>query len=170
MRGSPGYHIGTIPTHILQQFARLRPYDLIIMHYGLNMASPSVRTYQPYKERFMKCIELYRQVFPDASFLLVSMNDRDVRGADGAFHTMDGVLELIDIQREMAEQEGIAFWNLQEAMGGEGSMARLQAEGKANRDYTHINFRGGEVLGKLLFDFLQEGKAEHDRQKGGGHR
>ena len=156
MRGSPGYHIGAIPEHTLQQFARLRPYDLIIMHFGLNMASPTVKTYQPYKERFMKCIELYKRIFPQASFLLVSMNDRDVRGADGQFHTMDGVMEFIDIQRQMAEEEGIAFWNLQEAMGGEGSMARLQAAGKANRDYTHINFRGGEVLGALLFDFLQE--------------
>jgi len=41
-------------------------------------------------------------------------------------------------------------------------MARLQQEGKANRDYTHINFRGGEVLGKLFFDFLQEEKRKYD--------
>ncbi len=155
MRGSPGYHIGAIPEHTLQQFAHLRPYDLIILHFGLNMASPTVKTYQPFKERFKKCIELYKRIFPNASFLLVSMNDRDVRGADGQFHTMDGVLDLVEIQRQMAEEEGIMFWNLQQAMGGEGSMARLQAEGKANHDYTHINFRGGEVLGKLLFDFLQ---------------
>ena len=159
MRGSPGYHIGAIPEHTLQQFARLRPYDLIILHFGLNMASPTVRTYQPYKERFKKCIELYKQIFPQASILLVSMNDHDVRGADGQFHTMDGVLELVEIQRQMAEEEGIMFWNLQEAMGGEGSMARLHAEGKANHDYTHINFRGGEVLGQLLFDFLQTERA-----------
>ena len=132
------------------------------MHFGLNMASPSVKTYVPYQNRFKQCIELYKRIFPKASFLLVSMNDRDVRGADGQFHTMDGVLQLVEAQRQMAEDEDIAFWNLQEAMGGEGSMARLQQEGKANRDYTHINFRGGEVLGKLFFDFLQEEKRKYD--------
>lgn len=162
MRGSVGWHIGTVPENILRQFARLRQYDLIVMHFGLNMASPSVKTYVPYQNRFKQCIELYKRIFPKASFLLVSMNDRDVRGADGQFHTMDGVLQLVEAQRQMAEDEDIAFWNLQKAMGGEGSMARLQQEGKANRDYTHINFRGGEVLGKLFFDFLQEEKRKYD--------
>lgn len=165
MRGSVGWHIGTVPENVLRQFARLRQYDLIIMHFGLNMASPSVRTYVPYQTRFKQCIELYKHVFTNTSFLLVSMNDRDVRGADGQFHTMGGVLQLVEAQRQMAEDESIAFWNLQEAMGGEGSMVRLQQEGKANRDYTHINFRGGEELGQLFFNFLQEEKHKYDAQK-----
>lgn len=161
MRGSPGYHIGTVPEQTLRRFAKLRPYDLIIFHFGLNMASPTVKTYVPWATRFKQCIELYKRVYPQASFLLVSMNDRDVRGADGQMHTMDGVVRFIETQQQIAAEEGIAFWNLREAMGGEGSMERLQKEGKANHDYTHINFRGGEELGQLLYDYLKEQCTKH---------
>ena len=162
MRGSSGYHIGTVPEKTLQRFRELRKYDLIVLHFGLNMASPTVRTYEPFKRKFKECVEVYRRLFPDASLLLVSMNDRDVRESDGKFHTMKGVLDLVETQRTIAQDEHIAFWNLQQAMGGEGSMARLQQEGKANRDYTHINFKGGEVLGKIFFDVLQNGKLNYD--------
>ena len=40
MRGSPGLTLAKIPTHRLQDFSRLRPYDLIVLHFGLNVAVP----------------------------------------------------------------------------------------------------------------------------------
>jgi lysophospholipase L1-like esterase len=43
-----------------------------------------------------------------------------------------------------------------DAMGGEGSMANWVNEKPrlANKDYTHINAKGGEVLGQKLFDAI----------------
>ena len=38
MRGSSGTQLARIPINTLAHFARLRPYDLIIVHYGLNEA------------------------------------------------------------------------------------------------------------------------------------
>ena len=54
-----------------------------------------------------------------------------------------------------------------EAMGGEGSMAKLvhAKPSMANYDYTHINFRGGKHLAGLLYETLIYGKEQYDRRR-----
>ena len=39
VRGSSGLHLRSIPLHTLCDFQRLRPYDLIVVDYGLNVAT-----------------------------------------------------------------------------------------------------------------------------------
>jgi len=164
LRGSTGMQLGLIPEETLQQFAMIRHYDLIIMHYGLNVASPSMGHYASYCNHFKNAIGNFQKAFPDASLLLVSVSNRDKRMADGKFQTMNGVTQLVDAQRNMAKEMGIAFWNLQQGMGGSGSMERLQKEGCANRDYTHINFKGGEVISKIFYDVLMNGRMNYSRR------
>ena len=166
MRGSIGWHLGQIPVDVLKQFAKLRNYDLIIMHFGLNMATPTTHNYSGFCERFKTGINHFREAYPDASLLIMSISNRDARADNGTLQTMKGVEALVEAQREMAREEGVAFWNLQQGMGGSGSMVRLQKEGKASRDYTHINFKGGEDIGKTFYDVLMNGKMNYDRRKG----
>ena len=54
-----------------------------------------------------------------------------------------------------------------EAMGGEGSMANLvhAKPSLANYDYTHINFRGGKHLAKILFEALMYDKEQYEKRK-----
>jgi lysophospholipase L1-like esterase len=78
---------------------------------------------------------------------------------------MPGVKNLIRYQQQMAAKAGIAFWNLYDAMGGEGSMAQMVQASQANYDYTHINARGGKVLAQKLFDTLRYGKEQYDKRK-----
>ena len=80
---------------------------------------------------------------------------------------MPGVKNLIRYQQRMAAEQQIAFWNLFEAMGGEGSMRTL-VEAKpsmANYDYTHINFRGGKQLAELFYETLVYGLEQYERRK-----
>lgn len=164
MRGSSGWHLSTIPAETLKAFARLRHYDLIVMHYGLNVAT-TTKGYEAYCNKFKESIHNFREAFPETSILITSVSNRDHRNAKGEFETMKGIAELVSAQRQMAKDERIAFWNLQQAMGGSGSTYRMQQAGQANRDYTHINFKGGSVIGQLLFDVLQNGKMNYDRRK-----
>jgi hypothetical protein len=120
--------------------------------------------YASYCNHFKNAIGNFQKAFPDASLLLVSVSNRDKRMADGKFQTMNGVTQLVDAQRNMAKEMGIAFWNLQQGMGGSGSMERLQKEGCANRDYTHLNFKGGEVISKIFYNVLMNGRMNYRRR------
>lgn len=165
MRGSGGQHIEKIPQETLRSFAALRPYDLIILHFGLNVAAPKQKDYSAYTAKMGNVIEHLKEAYPDASILVVSMGDRDSKGPDGMMHTMGGVKELISYERKMASDHHVAFWNLYEAMGGDGSLAVMKENKQANLDYTHINFAGGRHLAKLLFDVLINGKENYDKRK-----
>lgn len=164
MRGSGGQHLGKIPQATLRSFASLRPYDLIIIHFGLNVASAKQKDYGTYARQMGEVINHLKAAHPKASILVVSMSDRDMRGPDGELHTMDGVRELISYERKMASDHRVAFWNLYEAMGGDGSIARMTEKKQANLDYTHINFVGGRHIAGLLFDVLMNGKTNYDNR------
>ena len=165
MRGSGGQHLLQVPQETLRSFASVRPYDLIILHFGLNVASPKQKDYSGYASQMGKVIDRMKDAYPNAAILVVSIGDRDTRGTDGQMHTMDGVKELVAYQRKMASDHHVAFWNLYEAMGGDGSLARMTENKQANKDYTHINFAGGKHLATLLYDVLMNGKDNYDNRE-----
>jgi len=158
MRGSSGVSLGKLPRHVLRQFAAVRPYDLIIIHFGLNVVNEKshAANYKAYTQQMGQAIEHLRVAFPEASILVVSMPDRDQRTAAG-IRTMLGVESLVAYQQIMASEHRVDFFNLFQAMGGRESMKGLVDQGLANKDYTHLTFGGGRHLGALLTDYLIEG-------------
>ena len=167
LRGSSGLSLRGIPQQMLRQFNEQRPYDLIILEYGLNVATERGRNYDNYQKGLLTSIEHLKNCFPQASLLLLSVGDRDYKTEDGELRTMPGVKNLIRYQQNIAAESGIAFWNMFEAMGGEGSMANLvhAKPSMANYDYTHINFRGGKHLAGLLYETFIYGKEQYDRRR-----
>ncbi len=167
LRGSSGLSLRTIPMQTMKEFNRLRPYDLIILEYGLNIATQRGSNYDGYQKGLLSVIEHLKECFPQAGFLLLSVGDRNYRSSDGTLRTMPGVKNLIRYQEYIAAESGIAFWNMFEAMGGEGSINRLvQAKpSMANYDYTHINFRGGKHIATMLYETLMYGKEQYDKRR-----
>ena len=153
MRGSAGYTLQQIPAATLSQFAAQRPYDLIVVHYGLNVANSRQANYSNYTRNMGQAIDHLHQAYPQASILVVSMPDRDQRSEAG-LRTMNGVEQLVAYQQIMASDHHVCFFNLFEAMGGRESMKSLVDQGMANRDYTHINFKGGKHLGRIFYESL----------------
>lgn len=167
LRGSSGLTIRNIPQETMKSFNEQRPYDLIILEYGLNVATERGRNYEYYQKGLTTSIERLKACFPQAGILIISVGDRDYRTENGDLRTMPGVKNLIRYQQNTAAETGVAFWNMFEAMGGEGSMAKLvqMKPSMANYDYTHINFRGGKHLAGLLYEALMYGKEQHDRRR-----
>lgn len=163
-RGSSGYSLSSIPFSTFQGFNDVRPYQLIILQYGLNVVAKNVNNYDYYKKGLTKVISYLKKSFPQAGFLIVSVGDRNAKGDDGNYHTMPEIESFIKVQKAIAKENNIAFWNLFEAMGGEDSMVDLvkSKPAKANLDYTHINFIGGKFLGEKLYEALVDGKNNFD--------
>ena len=166
LRGSSGLSLRTIPVSMMESFNKLRPYDLIILQYGLNVATERGRNYDKYQKGLLTAIDRLKKSFPRAGFLLLSVGDRDYKTETGELRTMPGVKNLIRYQQSVASESGIAFWNMFEAMGGDGSMATMvhAKPSMANYDYTHINFRGGKHLAGLLYETLLYGKQQYERR------
>ncbi len=166
VRGNSGMSLRGISQEKLRQFNDLRPYDLIILEYGLNVATKYGYDYDGYNQGMISTIEHLKRCFPQAGILLFSVPDRDYKTADGDMRTMPGVKNLVRYQQKIAKEAGIAFWNLFEAMGGEGSMVKMVGSkpAMANYDYTHINARGGKHLAGLFFEALMHDKELFDKK------
>lgn len=167
MRASSGLSLRYIPEKTLRDFNKQRPYDLIILQYGLNVATQKGVNYDNYQKGILNAIAHLKKCFPESGFLLLSVGDRDYKTETGELKTMPGIKNLIRYQQHIAAESAVAFWNMYEAMGGEGSMAKLvhAKPAMANYDYTHINFRGGKHLAEILYQTLLYGKEQYDRRQ-----
>lgn len=167
LRGSSGLSLRSVPVWMMREFNEQRPYDLIILQFGLNVATERGRNYDRYIAGMQTTLQHLKSAFPQAGILVVSVGDRDYKTEDGDLRTMPGIKNLVRYQQNLAADESVAFWNMFEAMGGEGSMAEMvhAKPSLANYDYTHINFRGGKHLAGLLYDALIYGKEQYDRRR-----
>lgn len=156
LRGSSGIAMGAMqPNTLLADWQNVHPYDLIILEYGLNIVSPKAKQYDWFEKAFPKSIRKIEESFPDAAILLLSIGDR-ASNNNGVYQTMEQVPIFIDIQKNISSKSKIAFWNMNDAMGGDSSIIKWvnSKPRMANKDYTHINEKGGEFLAKKLFETI----------------
>ena len=164
LRGHSGLSLERLDSASCAAFRLIRPYDLIILQYGLNVARDSVMNYDWYAQRMLKAIAQVKRCFPEADLLMMSVSDRSRQGEQG-FETMPAVLALLHAQRKVAKQAGIPFWNLFGAMGGENSMVRYVENNWASKDYTHLGFRGGREVAKALLEALAAEKVFYEEME-----
>jgi hypothetical protein len=96
-----------------------------------------------------------KQQFSNAAILIISTSDKAVK-TNGIYETDRGVPVLVNIQNEIAEKNGVAFWNLYKNMGGQNSMLKwVNADtALAYKDYTHITFNGAAKVANLLYNHI----------------
>lgn len=162
LRGSSGIPLASIPQKHLAEMNAVRPYDLIVLQFGLNVASKKQMKYDAYVKQMKRVVQHFKQAFPAAGILIVSVGDREDK-IDGELRTMPGVKALVKYQQLMASEEEVAFWNLYEGMGGEGAIRRMAdtKPAEAGKDYTHINRRGGKRIAGILYKTLLFGYAQY---------
>lgn len=161
MRGSSGSTLLSIPETHLSQFFACRPYDLIVLHFGLNVvgAESGRKDAAQYGRTLDRMIARFRHLQPETPVLIVSVSDRDVKNREGKITTMDAIHYLVYEQKQAAVRNRVAFWNLFEAMGGTASIKRMAGTNppQANKDYTHLTFLGGRVLAEKLYEAIVHG-------------
>lgn len=156
IRAARGSHLSKIQASMMSAFNQVRHYDLVIIMYGLNVAGKENSEFTAYCNTLTAAINNIKANMPGTSVLMVGCSDREERTASG-WRTMKGVLGLIQAQKRVAINCDVAFWDLYNAMGGEGSIVNMVRNGEANSDYTHINHKGGDHIAKYLYDALMLG-------------
>ena len=151
LRGSSGAKLNAVSSALTAQLSRFRPYDLIILSYGLNVVSAQDNddSYDWYYAAMTKSIEHIQQLYPNATILLMSLSDRATL-REGEIHPLNGVARVLRLQHRLAQRYGLLFWNTHEAMASLGGIKGFVDKGWAAKDYTHISMAGGRQLAKLL--------------------
>ncbi|MES2381639.1 MAG: hypothetical protein V4538_11395 [Bacteroidota bacterium] len=166
MRGNSGVGLGYIAENTYKEFQHLRQYKLIVLQYGLNAMSEKDTNTLWYAKSMNNVIKRIKQSFPDASILLLSVSDRSTK-VNGKYVTIPSIYNFVNTQRSLAMQNKIMFWNMFEAMGGESTMAKWAQAKKplANKDFTHLTFRGGKQLATLFYKSLSNELNHYAKKK-----
>lgn len=168
MRGNSGIGLMYVNEKMYREFDSLHHYDLVVLSYGLNVANEKAKNYDWYVRSMKPTIAMMKRAFPNSSIVVVACSDRSAN-VKGEYQTMPMLKELVEVQRKMAADNKVCFWNLFEAMGGDSTMVRWGSMKKnrlANKDYTHLTFNGGKKVAEIFLETILYEREKFRRKNG----
>lgn len=140
------------------ELAAAKP-NLVIVNYGTNESMYAKFVDYAFEKELRQVIKRIRTAVPEASLLVMSPMDRGMRSATGEIITVPALNRLVNIEQRVANDEGVAFFNTFQAMGGEGTMGRwYEAEPRLiGADFIHPMPKGAKIVGGLLYEALMDG-------------
>ena len=153
LRGCSGTIFTRINEATMRQSFDLLNTRLIILQFGGNRM-PSIgspKSITSYMAELEKQINYMKRVAPKATLLFIGPADMG-KSYGGKMGTWHGLPELNDSLRVMALRNHVAYWDMFNVMGGEGSMAQWVKHNPplAGPDYVHFTFRGAQEIGSDL--------------------
>ena len=122
---------------------------LVLIAYGTNEALSRKWTAEEYRQTLKEIATRVRRTAPNASLLLVGPPDC------GRTRPFPHLAEVIAVQRQVAREMGIAFWDWRAHMGGPGANRTWVRAGLAQPDYTHLTSEGYRATGAVLAGELE---------------
>ncbi len=144
---------------------RLRDYSLVVLLLGGNDAHKIRKgwwTIERVDRQFRRVVTVLQAALPGASCLLVSPMDAG-RRVDGRIVGKPAIDEVRDRMRQVAIDHGCGFWDLFEAMGGTGSVARwVRAQAMNSEDLVHPRRSAADLIGRGFARALVEAVTAED--------
>lgn len=153
-RGFSGVTLAAVNSDLTANLRRHIDYNLIILEFGINAMSAKQTNYDAYSEKMVKVISHLKNCYPEADILVLGIGDRGSRQGSEV-HSMTAATHMVDAQREAARRSRCLFWDTREAMGGQDAIVTWVNNGWANKDYIHLNHKGGNQLAQLLFKAIK---------------
>ncbi len=132
-----------------------RAPDLYTLSYGTNESVDDDLSITVYAEDLRTQLRRFAQVLPDASCLLLGPVDFPIL-EDGQVMPRPLLQQIIEVQRQVAAEEGCGFWDGIAFMGGELSMPTWVGADPplARKDHLHFTRWGAARKGMALSDAL----------------
>ncbi|HEY2510779.1 MAG TPA: GDSL-type esterase/lipase family protein [Polyangiaceae bacterium] len=145
--------------HMAEQIRHQEP-DLVVLAYGTNESGDTDVPIEVYERQLVDLLGRIARTTPGASCMLIGPPDRAVHTRDG-WGTVPRLLDIIAVQRRVAQAAGCAFFDQLEAMGGPGTIAQWAEEmqPRAARDRVHFSREGYLELGNAVAGDLMKGYA-----------
>lgn len=153
MRGNSGISLRHINDSTSYQMRRWVDYDIIILEFGLNVASAIQTDYTSYGRAMTESVNNLKRLYPNAMILILGVGDRAIKQGT-QYLSMPTLPALIKAQREAARITGSLFYDTRTAMGGDGASIDWHSRKLVNSDYVHLNHRGGKELAGIFLKSL----------------
>jgi lysophospholipase L1-like esterase len=151
--------------HLAEQM-RIRKPNLIVLTLGGNDAADDSALPgqgKAYRDGFTRVVQLLRQGAPEAACLIMSPLDQGSLGDDGRIYSKRAMARIVELQRQVSQEQGCAFWDAWGFMGGPNAFARWLEQGLAWTDLVHLTDKGLHRIGQGLADALLNGYEQHRR-------
>lgn len=139
---------------------RARRADLYVLFFGTNESSDPTLGEAELRRANASLLRTLRAASPDADCLLLGPTDQGGRTTDGRWIEAPGTERVIRVLREIAREQGCAFWSSRAAMGGPRSMLRWQRTSPpwGHADGIHLTREGYQRLARALAGDLLEAR------------
>ncbi|WP_299174568.1 GDSL-type esterase/lipase family protein [uncultured Brevundimonas sp.] len=136
--------------------------SLIVLAFGVNDGFEEGVDPVAYADLLRGQVARFRGLAPDAALLILGAPDglksggTGGCGADGSRRAPTSLAVVRDVQRRVADEAGVAYWDWQGRMGGDCSAERLatMAEPYMRPDRVHFTSIGADWIGGVLSDDL----------------
>jgi lysophospholipase L1-like esterase len=137
------------PSHLAASLGALQP-DLVVLGFGLNLASMQVPPPPSYEADLAAVLETLRGGLPDTACLIVG--PYPVGKAEGSHPEARNARRLTEAQRAAAEAAGCAFIDRFHLAGGAAAATRWRQTHPRilSGDYRHLTHHGATRMGEAL--------------------
>lgn len=149
----PGF-TGSDQASLKQQFGEIKP-AMFILQYGVNVVPSVSNSFGFFQKQFAAQVGWLRRNYPDTPVLVIGVSDMAHR-VDGKMVSYSNIHRIKQIQFEIAMANGCLFWDLEQFMGGPGSMVQWvdTLPALARKDYVHFSEQGAAKVGGELSRLL----------------
>ncbi|MDP1778014.1 MAG: GDSL-type esterase/lipase family protein [Brevundimonas sp.] len=159
---------------VARELAAWRP-ALIVLAFGTNEGFDDGLDARAYEALLRGQIVRLRRLAPAASLMILGAPDALRNGvvngcsADGRRSPPPSLAVVRDVQRRVAADVGVAFWDWHGRMGGDCSADRLATRGEPFmlRDRVHFNSAGSDWIGGVLHADLMTAYEAWSARRGG---
>ncbi|MEN8249413.1 MAG: GDSL-type esterase/lipase family protein [Bacteroidota bacterium] len=159
LRGSSGTLFRGINYDLLKEQYDPEPIRLVILQFGGNTVpyAKSKERVAKFESYFKANLRYMKALIPNASFIVLGPSDMSTKVKD-KFETHPLLESVRDAIQKAAHEEGMAYYDFYEVMGGKNSMPEwVNADPPlAVPDYVHFTFKGARKIAKLFYAALMK--------------
>jgi len=156
-RGGSGTFFTSLEQSVAEEMFDQLNVRLILFQFGGNMV-PDIsndKEVEDYVDNVIRQIKYLQTICPNAKILMLGVADMSKK-INGKLTTYPYLELLNKTMKEAALQNGVAFWDVYEAMGGKNSMIEWVKHSPqlATSDYVHFTLEGCERIASLFCETL----------------
>ncbi len=154
-RGSSGTEFTRLDYKHMKQMTKNINAGLIILEFGVNIVPHMVKNYNYYERALTRQLKYLKAIYPNTPILVISVSDMAMRKGN-YYVSYPNITKIKKAQKNAALNANCAFWDLQQAMGGENSMPSwvFAKPTLASKDFIHFNRRGGHIIAQMLYNAI----------------